>query len=207
MHCPQQSGTRESARRCCTASRRVSSSKGLLTSASSRAGLCVLLRPPIPVAHILNSACGRRSHLALDDADPDFGINFSVEALRHGGRGPADIPSALHGAPESAEVQGIRCSPWFKSAACVAALPYELHIFLSFEKYSTKSAAVWHGLPPAVAAHSRQPVSVPSPLAALAPIGRRLMRDGARCSHRSRERSWTGSSAWLGSRARTSTPR
>ena len=47
-----------------------------------------------------------RSHLALETDDPALGKTFSVETLRNGEqkRGMG-VPSMLHGAPETAEVQ------------------------------------------------------------------------------------------------------
>ena len=47
-----------------------------------------------------------RSHLALETDDPALGKTFSVETLRNGEhkRGMGNIPSMLHGAPETAEV-------------------------------------------------------------------------------------------------------
>lgn len=44
-----------------------------------------------------------KSHLAISDTDPEFDANFSVESLRHSARGTAGIPSALHGAPQTAD--------------------------------------------------------------------------------------------------------
>lgn len=81
----------------------------------ARAHRCRRHRLAVAAPHYLDSAASQggsahdaprcRSHLALDDADPDFGVQYSVETLRrHGGSGVADIPSALHGAPETAEV-------------------------------------------------------------------------------------------------------
>lgn len=52
----------------------------------------------------------RRSHLALDEADPDFGAQYSVESLRTRSRS-VGVPSALHGAPETAEVLALHLLP------------------------------------------------------------------------------------------------
>jgi len=73
--------------------------------------LCTLLQAN-------SSANASRSHLALDEADPDFGEQYSVEKLRHGERGSATIPSALHGAPETAEVR-VHCGSVLSSTSAM----------------------------------------------------------------------------------------
>ena len=58
------------------------------------------------------------SHLEVEDDDPSVGEKFSVETLRQGDEGLRSIPSTVHGAPVSAEVQ-LRAS----CPCCLAAMP------------------------------------------------------------------------------------
>ena len=45
------------------------------------------------------------SHMELEDDDPSFGRNFSIETLTRGPNALNSIPSTAHGAPVSAQVQ------------------------------------------------------------------------------------------------------
>ena len=45
----------------------------------------------------------RSENLAIEADDPSIGSVFSVETLRHGEHRGVELPSQLHGAPETAE--------------------------------------------------------------------------------------------------------
>ena len=63
--------------------------------------MSIFLLVPCCLEHCMTVISWSRSHLALEDDDPDLGEKFSTATLRNDGTaGP--IPSTVHGAPSTA---------------------------------------------------------------------------------------------------------